>query len=393
MDATGVLRRWMVFNAVGALGVGIQLVVLAWLVHGAGVHFLVATLVAVEAAILHNFAWHQRWTWKDRGAPSRLAALSRLAKFNLLNGGISLVGNAVVMGLLTGGAGVEPVTANLAAIVLCSLANFVASETLVFKTAGIAVAVIVLGLPSAASAGPGPDAVSGWKAYAGAVDARFLASSSGGPFLAHDRSGGHAGWREIVKSGGVAMMELTTPSIGGGQIHHWIGAVFVPGATVEDVVSRLRQNAGAEANFYDDVLASRLVSGDGDRAVVFMKLKRESIMTVTYNTEHDVIYRSLGRGRAMSRSVATRIAELSGAGTAREREKAPDEDNGFLWRLNAYWRYEQVDGGVVMECESVSLSRSIPRVLRPFVTSTVDRIARESLEKTLRSVSAFLRRR
>jgi hypothetical protein len=123
-----------------------------------------------------------------------------------------------------------------------------------------------------------------------------------------------------------------------------------------------------------------------------MKLRRESIVTVTYNTEHDVVFRRLGRARAASRSIATRIAELDAAGTAREREKAPHEDHGFLWRLNAYWRYEQVDGGVLIECESVSLSRSIPRVLRPFVTSTVDRIGRESLEKTLRSVRAFLGR-
>jgi len=93
---------------------------------------------------------------------------------------------------------------------------------------------------------------------------------------------------------------------------------------------------------------------------------------------------------ATNRSVSTKIAELAGAGTAGEREKTPGDDHGFLWRLNAYWRYEQVDGGVLIECESVSLSRSIPLLLRPFVTSTVDRIARESLEKTLRSVKAFL---
>jgi putative flippase GtrA len=390
MLATSVLRRWVAFNAVGALGVGIQLAVLAVLVHAVGIHYLLATVIAVEAAVLHNFAWHQRWTWKDRSSPSRLAAIGRLAKFNLLNGGISLAGNAVVMGVLAGGGGVEPVTANVAAIVICSLANFAASETLVFKSAGVAAALIVVGLPAAASAGPGPDAVSSWKAYAAAVDARFAAASHDGVYFAGDRAGGHAGWREIVKAGGVAMMALETPSIAGGQIHHWIGAVFVPGMTVEDVSNRLRRNAGAEADFYDDVLASRLVSADGDRAVVFMKLRRESIVTVTYNTEHDVVFRRLGRARAASRSIATRIAELDAAGTAREREKAPHEDHGFLWRLHAYWRYEQVDGGVLIECESVSLSRSIPRVLRPFVTSTVDRIGRESLEKTLRSVRAFL---
>jgi putative flippase GtrA len=390
MNARGLFRRWVVFNAVGALGVALQLGLLALLVHGVGLHYLLATVVAVEATILHNFAWHQRWTWRDRRAVSGLDAVTRLGRFNLLNGSISLAGNTIVMAVLTGQAGIEPVVANIAAIALCSLANFAATETLVFRSAGIAGILIVLGVPSVAFAGPGTDTVNGWKAYTAKVDARFEAASNTGTFFTLDTPGGKGGWRDTVTKGAVAMTELETPSIPGGKIHHWIGAVFVPGARLDDVVGRLRKNAGSEADSYDDVLASRLVSASGNRAVVFMKLRRESIITVTYNTEHDVEYRHLGSARASSRSVATRIAEIAGAGTPREREKAPGDDNGFLWRLNAYWRYEQTDGGVLIECESVSLSRSIPMVLRPFVTSTVDRIARESLDKTLRSVRSFL---
>lgn len=390
MSARGLFRRWVAFNAVGALGVALQLGLLALLVHGVGVHYLIATVVAVEATILHNFAWHQRWTWRDRRSVSQVDAVTRFARFNVLNGSISLAGNTIVMAVLTGHAGIEPVLANVGAIALCSLANFAASETLVFKSAGIAGVLIVLGFPSAALAGPGTDAVKGWKAYTAKVDARFEGASNTGTFFMLDTPAGKGEWRDTVKKGAVAMTEVETHSIPGGKIHHWIGAVFVPGARLEEVVGRLRKNAGSEADSYDDVLASRLVSANGNRAVVFMKLRRESIITVTYNTEHDVEYRHLGRARAASRSVATRIAEIAAAGTPREREKAPGDDNGFLWRLNAYWRYEQTDGGVLIECESVSLSRSIPTVLRPFVTSTVDRIARESLDKTLRNVRSFL---
>jgi len=354
------------------------------------VHYLIATIVAVEATILHNFAWHQRWTWRDRRSVSHVDAVMRFARFNFLNGSISLAGNTIVMAVLTGHAGIEPVAANVAAIALCSLANFATSETLVFRSAGIAGVLIVLGFPSAVFAGPGTDAVNGWKAYTAKVDARFEGASNTGTFFILDTPAGKGGWRDAVKKGSVAMTEFETPSISGGKIHHWVGAVFVPGARLEEVVGRLRKNAGSEADSYDDVLASRLVSANGDRIVVFMKLRRESIITVTYNTEHDVEYRRLGSARAASRSVATRIAEIAAAGTPREREKAPGDDNGFLWRLNAYWRYEQTDGGVLIECESVSLSRSIPIVLRPFVTSTVDGIARESLDKTLQSVRSFL---
>ena len=81
--------------------------------------------------------------------------------------------------------------------------------------------------------------------------------------------------------------------------------------------------------------------------------------------------------------MATRIAELDDAGTPQEREKKAGSDSGYLWRLNAYWRYEAVNGGVLIECESVSLSRGIPFVLRPFVTGAVEGVARESLERTL----------
>lgn len=392
MDARGLFKRWVAFNAVGALGVVIQLAVVGLLIYGAGLHYLVATTVAVEATILHNFAWHQRWTWKDRQSMSRFALLVRLARFNLLNGGISLVGNAAVMALLTGAAGVAPLPANVVAILLCSIANFVASEKLVFRAAGAGAvgALVIVGIPSPAWAGPGPGAVRGWTSYEGSVDGRFAAASENGTFFVLDGTPDGAGWRDAARRGVVRMAELSTPSISGGKMHHWIGAVFVPGLTVDDVLERLQRYAGKEEAFYDDVLASRLLWRDGDRLGVFMQLRRESVITVTYNTEHDVRYRRLGRVRAAIRSASTKIAELANAGTPREREKGTDDDHGFLWRLNAYWRYEQVDGGVLIECESVSLSRSIPIVLRPFVTSTVDRIARESLEKTLRSVRAFL---
>jgi putative flippase GtrA len=380
----------MTFNAVGALGVVLQLALVALLVHAAGLHYLVATMIAVEAAILHNFAWHQRWTWKDREARSRRHILARLASFNLLNGGISLAGNALVVAVLTGGAGVDPVLAGAAAIVLCSIANFVASERLVFRAA--ATALLAFAIPSAAWAGPGAAALKGWNAYASKVDERFAAAgdSAAARFFVLDGVPSAGGWRATAKKGLVHMAEIEAPSISGGKIHHWVGGVFVPGATVQQVVDRLQGGAGKEADFYDDVLASRLLSREGDGLSVFMKLRRESIITVTYNTEHDVRYRRVNGRRATSRSVARKIAELAHAGTPREQEKADGDDHGFLWRLNAYWRYEQADGGVYIEVESVSLSRGIPLVLRPFVTSTVDRIARESLEKTLRSVRAFL---
>ena len=123
--------RWCKFSLVGAMGIVVQLVTLA-LLTAAGVHYLLATALAVEAAVLHNFAWHQNFTWSDRGG----GILGRLARFHLTNGVISLLGNLALMRLLTGGLGMQPVPANLLSIAACFVANFFAADRVVFLAKG-----------------------------------------------------------------------------------------------------------------------------------------------------------------------------------------------------------------------------------------------------------------
>ena len=250
----------------------------------------------------------------------------------------------------------------------------------------------------AAADGPAlqPATLAAWQAYERQVDARY-ARAAADVFFAADAYARPATWRHDTIAGATPMFQLRSPAPGDpafdvpdGRIHHWVGAIFVPGRTVADVVRYLEAHAGQESAAYDDVIASRLLERDGDRVRVFMKLRRTKVITATYDTEHAVEYRRLGPRRASSRSVATRIAELADAGTPREHEKAAGSDSGYLWRLNAYWRYEQTDGGVLIECESLSLSRDIPSLLRPFVSGVVEGVARESLEKTLASLRRAL---
>ncbi len=407
MEVGGLLRRWLVFNGVGVLGVGVQLGTLGLLVHGAGVHYLAATAVAVETAVLHNFAWHQRWTWRDRQSRSTRTTVARLVRFHLLNGSVSLFGNLAVMAALAGGFGMDPMPANLIAVAACSALNFFASEALVFRTAPVVIIAALgsLGMPANAAAADATTELSAstlaaWQKYEREVDARYARlTTAGNEFFVEDEFKRPAGWREQVLAGQVSMARIDTvapgaaePSIPDGRVHHWVGAVFIPGATLDNVLRYLDARAGRESDAYEDVLASKLLSREGDRTRVYLKLRRESLITVTYNTEHTIENRRLTGTRATRRSAATKIAELADAGTPREREKPAASDRGFLWRLNAYWRYEQTDGGVVIECESVSLSRSVPVLLRPFVTATVERIARESLEKTLTTLKKELTR-
>ncbi len=129
----GLFGRWLKFNFVGGLGIGVQLAALWVLVHWAHLHYMAATAVAVETAVLHNFGWHERFTWKKRGGGSRRAVGGRLLRFQVANGLISLVGNLAIMRLLVGVLGVNPLIGNGVAIAVCSLANFAAGEWFVFR--------------------------------------------------------------------------------------------------------------------------------------------------------------------------------------------------------------------------------------------------------------------
>ena len=124
------IRRWLKFNAVGLVGIGVQLAALAALRSGLGLDYLLATALAVEITIVHNFFWHQRFTWLDRPTPS--SAFSRFFRFSLTTGVTSIAGNLLLMRLFAGEMGIPDLPANLLAIACCSLANFLLSDRLVW---------------------------------------------------------------------------------------------------------------------------------------------------------------------------------------------------------------------------------------------------------------------
>ncbi len=125
------MARFLKFNGVGVMGFAVQLGLLTLLLH-LGLHYLAATGLAVEAAILHNFAWHERWTWRDRPAEPG-GRLQRLWRFHAANGLVSLAGNLVLMRLLVWLFDMPPLTANLLSVLACALVNYTASDRLVFR--------------------------------------------------------------------------------------------------------------------------------------------------------------------------------------------------------------------------------------------------------------------
>jgi putative flippase GtrA len=124
--------RWAVFNIIGAMGLLLQLGCLWALKDGLGMDYLAAAALAIELAVLHNFVWHFHWTWADRPA-ARAGLVRRFVRFNLTNGAISICGNLVLMAALVQLAHVHYVLANLLSVAVCSLANFVIGDIVVFN--------------------------------------------------------------------------------------------------------------------------------------------------------------------------------------------------------------------------------------------------------------------
>jgi len=173
-------------------------------------------------------------------------------------------------------------------------------------------------------------------------------------------------------------------------VHDWIGTVFIPGTTLKQTLAFVQDYGNHKNTYRPEVVDSRLVSHQGNDFHTYLRLRKQKVITVLLNTEHDVKYTLVDAKHAYSRSVSTRIAEVENPGTPAERELAPDDDHGFLWKLNSYWRFEERDGGVWVECEAISLTRDVPFGLGAIVKPIIRDLPAESLEKTLRATSVAL---
>jgi hypothetical protein len=168
-----------------------------------------------------------------------------------------------------------------------------------------------------------------------------------------------------------------------GMIHHWEGLAFIPGAHLDEVL-RVVQDYNRHSVYYSpEVVRSRIESHDGNHFQVSLRFRRQKVITVVLDTEHAVDYFRDAPGLAHSRSSATHIAEVDNPGKSNEREKPRDDDNGFLWGMETWWRFEEKDGGVYIQSEVVSLTRDIPAGLGWMIGPLVTAVPKESLTFTL----------
>ncbi len=168
-----------------------------------------------------------------------------------------------------------------------------------------------------------------------------------------------------------------------GLIHDWIGATFIRGATIERTL-RILQDYDRHGEIYrPQVMTSKILSRSGDVFEVYMRLLKKRLITVVLDTEHHVEYSPVNEKRWQCRSHTVRISEVENAGKASEYSRLPDHGYGFLWRLVSYWRFEERDSGVIVECRAVSLTRDVPAAFRWAIGPMVKRLPRDSLTATL----------
>jgi hypothetical protein len=220
-------------------------------------------------------------------------------------------------------------------------------------------------------------------AYAAEIEQRLDVRWHHQPFLVIDESAelrNRVMKRQIDVRPGVPENPI---DISSGLVHDWIGDVFIPGTTVQKVLSIL-QDFDRHASIYPEVTKSHLVSRTGNHIKGYWRLeKKGQVIPVVLDVEDDADYQQLAADKWTCRAYAKNISEVENAGTPQEQKLPVGQGNGFLWRLYAYWSLEAVNGGVLAECRTLSLSRAIPPGLGWVIKPLIKNLPRESLTSTL----------
>ncbi len=176
-----------------------------------------------------------------------------------------------------------------------------------------------------------------------------------------------------------------------GLIHDWIASAFVPDSNIQEILAVIQDYDNHKNIYKPEVLDSKLISRDGNDFKVYLRLLKRKIITVVLDTDHEVRYRPVDKTRWVCRSYTTRIAEVENAGNPDERVLEADTGYGFLWRLYSYWRFEERNAGVVVECRAISLTRDVPFGLKWVIEPIIEKLPKESLINTLEATARQVR--
>ena len=168
-----------------------------------------------------------------------------------------------------------------------------------------------------------------------------------------------------------------------GLIHHWTGAGFIPGASLQQMLSFIQDYNHHSTHYRPDVMASKLIARNGNNFKVNLRFLKHKVITVVLDTDHDVTFTNIDAKHSASLAHTTRVSEIENAGKPNERAQQPGSGSGFLWKMDTYWRFAEQDGGTYVQCETISLTRDIPFGLGWAVGRFVNSVPQESLTFTL----------
>lgn len=262
---------------------------------------------------------------------------------------------------------------------------------------------VCLALPAPANAADlQPETAQAYDRYIQLTEAQVNSElAQSGPYLWVERlpQAERASADAQLRDGQLVIQRLSTLDSGqaipvpGGIIHHWIGTVFVPGATLAQTLSFMQDYDHKVDYFQPDIVRSKILRHNGDDYFVLLRFYKKEIITTVIDTDQEVHYHVVDSTHAYSRSRTTRVQEVENAGQSDEKLDAEGHDRGFMWRMNTYWRFEEKDGGTYVECQAISLTRGIPTGLGWMVGSFVNSVPRESLTFTLTTARTALMRK
>ncbi len=258
-------------------------------------------------------------------------------------------------------------------------------------------ALVLAAAPERAFADPTPAAVAGFNTYIAQLESRLAHQ--------HGSAGGFLAPFDAARvRGGTVVVERVMPAFGasvpGAMLHHWRGTAFVAGARAVDLERLLRDYGRYQKVYAPQVISARVLAQDGNHYQTMLRVSQKHVITIVLDTNYDIHFfpvtvepdaNSGAHGYDISHS--TQITEIGDPGTAKEHALDSNHEHGFLWRLNTYWSWEEGDGGLYMQIETVSLTRSIPTGLGWAIGPFINSIPRDSMEFTLRATANALRRR
>lgn len=262
----------------------------------------------------------------------------------------------------------------------------------------IAWGILLLCVPPAPAAELKPATVAAFECYIRATEARMDEDLREGRFLFVDRLPSerrHEAYAALQR-GQILIEQMRSREdrqpikIPSGLIHDWVGLIFIPGATIPQVLAVLEDYNNHQNIYKPDVRRSKVLEHSDNTFKVYLQFYRKTIVTVVINANFDVWYTQLDSTHSMTKSYSTRIAEVQNAGKPDERELPVGRDHGYMWRLYTYWRIEEKDGGVYLQNESVGLSRTVPWefawLVKPLIRGIPRAVLSNLLQATRRAV-------